>query len=118
MLLKGADCLTKDDKKVVRDMCKEAELPVTFKGGCPNCYADALILLANHYGVVVSDSRPRTETKGGRWVYLKSKPTMWFHGKMVTRMDAETSDEDIEAFRAENPNIFGRFYERKEVSND
>lgn len=90
-------------------MCKADGIEVNFRGNCPNCYADALVLLARHYGVNSGDGEV-VSAGSGRYRYLKQHFTLWKDGKNVRRLDENSSDEDIEAFRAAKPSLFPLFF--------
>lgn len=105
LLIKGADVLTSDERKEVRTACKEAGLEVKFRGGCANCYSDALILLAKHHGVTLAHSE--TATASGKYVFVGKEPIMWVRfGKGAERICGDSTDDIIEQFRAKCPKLF------------
>lgn len=100
---------TPQDKKEIKAATHDAGIEHTFRSGCPNCYTDAVTLLAIHYGVRLES--PVT-TCSGRYEYLQPSPSMW-NGHV--RLDATTPDFFIELFRASCPDQFAGFY--REITN-
>lgn len=100
-LLSRRKSLTDDDKAVIKAMAKEAKLSVKFGKACANCYEDALVLLANHYGVTYKDGKPLT--KSGNYYYMPKGSIVWMNFGRKIVLNEGSDDATIKEFMRINP---------------
>lgn len=100
-LVKGG-AFTPDDKKEIKAAATEAHLDIKFKSKCPNCYSDAVIMLAMHHGV--NATVQGVETKSGNYLFTVPGKAIWFDKGVMRTLNATTDDETIERYMAQFPN--------------
>ena len=100
-LLSRRKSLTDDDKAAIKAMAKEAKLSVKFSKACANCYEDALVLLANHFGVTYKDGKPLT--KSGNYYYMPKGSVVWMNFGRKIVLNENSDDDTIREFMRINP---------------
>lgn len=107
---------SKAERATIRKMCEEAGLGVNFATNCPNCYADAVLLLALHYHVALGAD---LVTASGNYVYHRGhRVTQWTAGGITHHLDATSGDKVIERYMAAHPTQTAFSTNRKETEND
>lgn len=109
LLVKGS-ALTPQDKEDVRDMVAESGLKINLRSGCPDCWKDAVIQLAVHYGAM--QRRDVWRTVSGNYECLRRGT--WVIGCTRYLLDERTTDDVIERLYAINPLWAGKYFKRVE----
>lgn len=109
MLVKGV-ALSPYDKDEIRAMVAESGLKINLRSGCPDCWKDAVIQLAVHYGTL--EKRGAWLTISGNYECLKRGT--WVVGGTHYLLDERTPDNVIERFYAINPLWAGKYFKRVE----
>lgn len=109
LLVKGA-ALSPYDKDEIRAMVAESGLKINLRSGCPDCWKDAVIQLAIHYGAL--EKRGAWLTISGNYECLKRGT--WVVGGTHYLLDERTPDNIIERFYAINPLWACKYYRRVE----
>lgn len=99
---------TPDEKKEVRKAVKELELDVNLRGGCPDCWRDAVILIAVKLGVKLGEADKGRLTAGGRYICIR-EGVWWRNGQRV-RLTADTDERLIASLRREKGEAWGKYY--------
>lgn len=85
------DTLSPEQKKEIRDACKALSLGIRFRGGCPNCYSDAIAALWH------TMKGGKVKTDSGNYYFLGTRGT-YLHSRSLgqVRLDEHTPDSIIE----------------------
>ena len=113
MLKNGA--FTPQDKKDIKAMIAESGIDFTFKTRCPDCYTDALTLLALHYDVRTASFGHVTEC--GRYIAIKRGRCSLPNGisfEISCNTPAHLIDELEKAF----PQTFSTYYQKVEKTEE
>lgn len=109
-MLKRFDSLTAKDKKLIRKMAKENDIPVIFKNTqCGECHKDALLLLKAKYNVNAPSISGVTDS--GNYIYLKDETHYWM-GRVP--LNTSTPDSVIEKVMA----LHKGFFKINNIDND
>lgn len=100
-LLTDRKSLSDEQKATIKSMCKEAGIKMRFSKNCPNCYEDALVVLACHYQVTYK-SRPLTAS-GNYYFMPKGEHVVWVKRGIKKVLGAYSTDEQIQDFVRNNP---------------
>ena len=114
-LLVKQGLFTHYEKKSVKRACKELGLDVNLRGGCPDCWRDAVILIAVKLGIK-TDTDGTRPTAGGR--YICHREGVWYRQGARVRLTADTDERIIDALRHENERAWANYYTAAETSAD
>lgn len=106
-LLVKQGLFTPDEKKAVKAMCKELELSVNLRSGCPDCWRDAVIQIAVKCGIHTESKEVRA-TFGNK--YVCHREGVWYKQGTRVRLTADTDERIIDALRAENERAWANYY--------
>lgn len=109
--LSRKESLSNKDKSTIKTLCIENGIDVTFKSGCPNCYADALVLLRNAFEITAADVYG-VETKSEKYDFVcKHKKVEYYNNGAWHVLNETSKNEEIEEFIKAVPNQ--QFYKLK-----
>lgn len=95
---------TTEDKKTIRAIVKEFGVEgVNLRGGCPNCWSDAVLVLRNFFGISGGDTDgDGQQDNPGKWLYLRKEAMLW-RGQI---MDSTTPSAVVDEFVKYHPQFY------------